>query len=46
MVTGLNDSGGLSLREETNRIKQRYGVIVCPNAFTAIQTLKKLQGKG
>jgi hypothetical protein len=46
MVTGLNDSGGLSLREETNRIKQRYGVIVCPNAYTAIQTLKKLQGKG
>jgi len=46
MVTGLNDSGGLSLREETNRIKQRYGVIVCPNAYSAIKTLKKLQGKG
>lgn len=46
MVTGIGDSGGMSLREETNRIKQRYGVIVCPNAFTAIQTLKKLQGKG
>ena len=46
MVTGLNDSGGLSLREETNRIKQRYGVIVCRNAYSAIKTLKKLQGKG
>ena len=46
MVTGIGDSGGMSLREETNKIKQRYGVIVCPNAFTAIQTLKKLQGKG
>jgi len=46
MVTGIGDSGGMSLREETNRIKQRYGVIVCPNAYTAIQTLKKLQGKG
>ena len=46
MVTGIGDSGGMSLREETNKIKQRYGVIVCPNAHTAIQTLKKLQGKG
>jgi len=46
MVTGIGDSGGMSLREETNKIKQRYGVIVCPNAYTAIQTLKKLQGKG
>ena len=46
MVTGIGDSGGMSLREETNRIKQRYGVIVCRNAHTAIQTLKKLQGKG
>ena len=46
MVTGLNDSGGLSLRQETDKIKQRYGVIVCPNAYTAIHKLKKLQGKG
>jgi hypothetical protein len=46
MVTGKGDSGGMSLREETNRIKQRYGVIVCGTNHQAIQTLKKLQGKG
>ena len=46
MVTGLGDSGGLSLREETDKIKKHYGVIVCPNAYTAIQKLKQLQGKG
>ena len=46
MVTGLGDSSGMSLREETNRIKQRYGVIVCRTNHQAIQTLKKLQGKG
>lgn len=46
MVTGRGDSGGVSLREETNRIKQRYGVIVCSNADIAIRKLKQLQGKG
>jgi hypothetical protein len=46
MVTGRGDSGGLTLRQETDRIKQRYGVIVCPNAYTAIHKLKQLQGKG
>ena len=46
MVTGLRDSGGLSLRQETDKIKQRYGVIVCSNALVAILKLKKLQGKG
>ena len=46
MVTGLGDSGGMSLREETNRIKQRYGVIVCRTNHQAIKTLKQLQGKG
>lgn len=45
-VTGLRDSGGTTLKQECDRIKQRYGVIVCPNAYTAIRTLKKLQGKG
>lgn len=46
MVTGRGDSGGLTLREETDRIKQRYGVIVCPNAGVAVRKLKQLQGKG
>lgn len=46
MVTGIGDGGSISLREETNRIKQRYGVIVCPNADIAIRKLKQLQGKG
>lgn len=46
MVTGRGDSGGVSLREETNKIKQRYGVIVCSNADIAIRKLKQLQGKG
>jgi hypothetical protein len=45
-VTGRGDHGGMSLREEANRVKQRYGVIVCPNAYTAIKKLKQLQGKG
>lgn len=46
MVTGIGDGGSISLREETNRIKQRYGVIVCSNADIAIRKLKQLQGKG
>lgn len=46
MVTGRGDSGGVSHREETNKIKQRYGVIVCSNADIAIRKLKQLQGKG
>ena len=46
MVTGISDNGGVSLREETNKIKQRYGVIVCSNADIAIRKLKQLQGKG
>lgn len=45
-VTGWKDHGSHALRAETDAIKQRYGVIVCPNAYTAIQTLRKLQGKG
>ena len=45
-VTGLRDSGGTTLKQECDRIKQRYGVIVCPNAYTAIRKLKQLQGKG
>ena len=46
MVTGKGDNGGLTLRQETDKIKQRYGVIVCPNAGVAIRKLKQLQGKG
>lgn len=46
MVTGRGDNGGLTLRQETDKIKQRYGVIVCPNAGVAIRKLKQLQGKG
>lgn len=46
MVTGIGDGGSISLREETNKIKQRYGVIVCSNADIAIRKLKQLQGKG
>lgn len=46
MVTGIGDGGSTSLREETNKIKQRYGVIVCSNADIAIRKLKQLQGKG
>ncbi len=46
MVTGRGDSGVTRLRDETNKIKQRYGVIVCPNADYAIRKLKQLQGKG
>jgi len=45
-VTGRRDIQNKILREETDKIKKKYGVIVCRTPYKAITKLKQLQGKG
>ena len=45
-VTGTGDCVTEDLQEEAERVKKRYGIIVCSSSQRAIKKLKQLQGKG